>query len=472
EGLTYAFTFAAGNWHPLTWLSHMLDVELFGLDPRGHHGVNLLLHTATTLLLCLFLLKTTGKPWRSLTVALLFSLHPLHVESVAWVAERKDLLCAFFWFATLLAYERYVRSPAVGRYLVVLVSFALALLSKPMAVTLPLVLFLVDYWPLDRRGVDAPSRRRIVTEKLPLLVLSAASTVVTWFAQQTLGNVVASSPLLSAGNAVISYLRYLARMVYPRDLAIIYPFDASLVTLPKVVGSLLVLVALSWCVWRWRRRFPFLVTGWLWYLVTLLPVIGFVRIGYHAMADRYTYLPLVGVFMALVWGGAHVAERFRRVRLPLAVATGLALSLLAFLTVGQLRLWRDSVTLFSHTVAVTKDNFIAHNNLGTALREREEYAAAIYHYRESARLRPDIPNAFNNLGSIYIIMGYPAEALAWCDRALRVGPAIAEVHYNRALALIALGRRDEALAEYGEVKRLNAGLAERLEEDLSQGGRR
>jgi tetratricopeptide (TPR) repeat protein len=464
-GLRYAFGFSAGNWHPLTWLSHMADVELFGMNPAGHHAVSLLLHTATTLLLALFLLRTTGAPWRSLLVALLFGLHPLRVESVAWVAERKDVLSALFWFLTLNAYVAYVRRPGRGRYLVTLACFTLGLMAKPMMVTLPVVLLLLDLWPLGRSGL---SWRRLAGEKLPLAMLAAGASLLTWFAQQEGGNVVRSSLLLNAGNALQACIVYLGKMVWPAQLAIIYPFDPAAITPLCAAGAGLLLAGVTWTTFRLRRTAPWVTVGWLWYLVVLLPVSGIVRIGYHAFADRYTYLPLTGIFILLVWGGAELTASRPSLQRALALSACSLLAACALLTRRQIDYWRDSVTLFRHTVAVTRNNYIAHTNLGSALAQQGETTAAIYHYREAIRIRPDSPNPHVDLGNVYLNLGYPAEALPHYDRALALNPGLAETHFNRGLALITLGRRQEAAAEQDLLLRRGSPLAQRLAGEIAR----
>ncbi|HEY6007186.1 MAG TPA: tetratricopeptide repeat protein, partial [Geobacteraceae bacterium] len=423
----------------------------------------------STLLLAGLLIRTTGAPWRSLAVALLFSLHPLHVESVAWVAERKDVLSACLWFLTLHAYVAYVHRPGAGRYLAVLLAFSLGLLAKPMVVSLPVVLLLLDFWPLRRDGL---SWRRLAAEKLPLFLLAAAACVVTWFAQQGEGNVIHSSLLLNAGNALIAYATYLGKMVWPAGLAVIYPFDAAAITPLSCVAAGVFLAAATWASLRLRTRAPYLTTGWLWYLVTLLPVSGIVRIGYHALADRYTYLPLTGIFVLLVWGCTDLVDTSPLRRRALALAAVVLLVALALRTREQLALWHDSIALFRHTVAVTRDNFIAHTNLGSALARRGETTEAIYHFREAIRIRPDSANAHVDLGNVYLKLGYPAVALPCYDRALAINPRLAETHFNRGLALIALGRVQEARGEYTLLVQLRPSLAAQLYPELARTGER
>ena len=376
RGVDWAFTsFHAANWHPLAWISHMADVEVFGPDPGRHHLVNVLIHGLNALLLFLVLHGMTGAPWRSALVAALFAVHPLHVESVAWVAERKDLLCAFFGFLTIGAYTRYVRKPAVGRYAALLLSYVLCLLSKPMLVTLPVLLLLLDYWPLGRLfPTDCPRTARAsgwllprVVEKIPLFLLSAASCILTLVAQGSAGAVTSLTrfPLgLRVGNAVVSYAGYLLGAVWPSPLAVYYPFPAGGIPAWKVAGACALLAVATLMVFLRGRNRPWLVTGWLWYLGALVPVIGLVQVGEQAMVDRYTYLPLIGLFLVIAWEGGEVLPgwRFRRQALGIAAAAILAvLSAAAWVQVGY---WTNSTTLIRHTLSVTRDNWMAWNVLG------------------------------------------------------------------------------------------------------------
>jgi hypothetical protein len=466
--VAWAFTtLHTGNWHPLTWLSHMLDVELFALNPAGHHLTSLLLHTANSLLLLSLLVRLTGFLGRSLAVALLFGLHPLHVESVAWVAERKDLLAALFWLLALGAYARYARAPGPGRYLLLTALFVLGLLAKPMVVTLPLVLLLLDVWP-HQRPATVP-RSRLVAEKLPILALSLASAGVTLFAQRAGGALnphdAATLPM-NIGNALLAYLGYLQKMLWPTRLAVLYPFDPLTVTPGRVAGAAAVLAAVSVLVLGQRQSRPYLAFGWLWYLVTLLPVIGLVRVGAQAMADRYTYLPLIGIFIALVWGGADLTAGLRRAPVLQVTAVALAVAACAVLTRAQLRHWRSSLELFRHTVAVTENNWVAHHNLASDLLRARAVDEAIGHYREALRLNPRYVSAYLNLGIVLRERGELDQAIACFRAAVAVDPAAAAARMNLGFACVAVGDRTCAESEYRELLRLDAPRAEALGDAL------
>jgi len=433
EGIAWAFEGAhVANWHPLTWISHMLDVELFGMDAGAHHRMGVLLHALATSLLFWMLARMTGAPWRSAMVAALFAIHPLHVESVAWVSERKDTLSGVFFMATLLAWLRYVRQPSVSRYVVTAVLFILGLMSKQMLVTLPFVLLLLDFWPLQR-PID-------VREKIPLFAITILASIVTFVSQR--GSAVASVeavPLATRiANAIVSYGRYLAKTFWPANLAVLYPFEMS-ISNAAVAGSLLVIVAITALVWWRRRTEPYLVTGWLWFLGMLVPVIGIVQIGAQSHADRYTYLPLIGIFIALVWLIPRAA----------LIATGtVVLLVLALITNRQLEHWRDGIALFTHTVAVTRDNGVAHGALGVALKDAGRDEEAIPHLQEAVRLEPNETQAYVTLGNLLAGKGDVQNAIAAWQRAIALDPAQADVHNNLGVAYANLGRVADARAEF------------------------
>src|SRR5438477_488821 len=372
-GIAWAFrSTELANWHPLTWLSHMLDVSLYGLAPWGHHLTSLVLHLANTLLLFGALRRLTGSPWRSLTVAALFALHPLHVESVAWVAERKDVLSSSFWFAALWAYARFAENRTPGRYAMVALGLALGLMAKPMLVTLPLTLLIVDGWPLARAGsATLAAWWPLVVEKLPLFALSLASSFMAWLAQSAYGAVTSSPITVRIANVVLGYAGYLEKMLWPSGLSAFYPYQPQ-PSAAEVAWKAAALVLLSAGIaWLGRRR-PYLWAGWLWYLVTLVPVIGLVRVGQQEMADRYTYVPLTGVFVMLVWGVADLVARARAPRVARAVTTLVAVLVVAVLAVGasrQARVWGDGVTLWERALAVGGNSTVSQNNLGVALEE-------------------------------------------------------------------------------------------------------
>ena len=460
ETFQWAFTtYYAANWHPLTWISHLVDVRWYGLSPGGHHLTSLLLHLANTLLLFLVLRAYTGTLRRSVLVAAIFALHPLRVESVAWISERKDVLAAFFWMASLGAYLRYVRRPGALRLTLVVVLFALGLMSKPMVVTLPFVLLLLDWWPLGRfdRGVG-----RLVAEKAPLFILTALSMVVTFLAQRAGGMVRGlhiMHPGLRFSNALVSYVAYLRDLVFPSGLAVFYPHPLGALPAWKTAAAVLLLLTLTALAVRRRSRQPYLAVGWLWYLGTLVPAIGIIQVGEQARADRYTYLPLVGVTLALVWGAAELAAgRLSRKR-GLVAATVLALGALAVATRAQVDLWRNDAVLFSHGLKVTRDNWMMHNNLGNALYREARLEEAMDHYREAIRVRPDYPEALYSLASILTQQGRNVEAEIYLRRALDLWPTFTAAWYNLGWVLFQQRRETEALAAFQEAVREDPGHA-------------
>jgi protein O-mannosyl-transferase len=473
-GVRWAFTTShASNWHPVTWLSHMTDCELFGLNAGAHHLVNALIHTANAVLLFALLLRLTGGLWPSLFVAALFAWHPLRVESVAWVSERKDVLSTFFALLTLLAYVAYVShktASATRMYLLCLFLFALGLMSKPMVVSLPFVMLLLDYWPLQRwsrvesrgsskdAGPALDSRHStlgsLVLEKWPFFLLAAASCVVTFLVQYH-GQAVMTLqrfPLHSRmANALIAYERYLGKTFWPSDLAILYPLPNHLSWIPALglVGGV------SCLIWRTRRSHPYLLVGWLWFLGTLVPVIGLVQVGVAAMADRYTYFPLVGVFIMLTFGIRDLAGRWQIPKPAITVCAGLVLGSCLLLTASQLRYWRDSETLFVHVLAVTENNHVAHFDLGLALEQKGELTAALAEYRAAEKLAPDMFQIHNNLGHLLNTLGRHEEALAEYRQALLLDPTQPPLHIGSGIVLAELGRFDEALREFQEAARLD-----------------
>ncbi|MFL6233870.1 MAG: glycosyltransferase family 39 protein [Thermoanaerobaculia bacterium] len=394
-GLAWAMTAkVASNWHPLTMLSHMLDSQLFGLDPAGHHATSLLLHLGNVLLLFEVLRRMTGAAGRSAAVAALFAVHPAHVESVAWVAERKDVLSALFWILAMGAWARYARQPSIGRYLLVALLMTLGLTAKPMVVTLPFALLLLDVWPLDRLALGW---RRLLIEKLPLLALSAASSLITLQYQKT-----SLAPLdvvpwsLRAANALVSYVAYLGKLFLPRHLAVFYPIPLEIPAW-KIAGAALLLIALTaFSVWRARRE-PWLLTGWLWFLGTLVPVIGLVQVGRQAMADRYTYLPSIGLFLAVVWSVAGLGRKHRAL---LAAAATIVILALAAITRIQISYWSDSATLYRHALAVTGDNYLAHIGLGKALMAEKDWNGAAEQFRAALALYPHLIEARAGLEAV------------------------------------------------------------------------
>jgi Flp pilus assembly protein TadD len=457
RGIVWAFTRTyAGNWHPLTWLSHMLDCQLYGLNPAGHHLTNVLLHTATVIALFLVLRQMTGAFWRSAFVAALFAIHPLRVESVAWVAERKDVLSGLFFMLTIGAYVRYARHPwSCGRYGLVVVLFALGLMCKPMLVTLPLVLLLLDYWPLQR--VEPRKLSGLVLEKLPLLALSAAGCVATLLAQTGAIRSGGVFPLASRlGNALAACMVYLGQMVWPAGLAVFYPYPRNGLSAWEVLLAGTLLAGLS-AVALWRRRAqPWLLMGWLWYLVMLLPVVGVIQVGDQSHADRYTYLPQIGIYVAVTW---LVAEW----RLSRAVLGSLMAGVLAVLMVcawKQTAYWQNSETLWTQTLACTTGNCAAHNSLGESLARQGRMDEAIAHFQKALEINPGSAQAHNNLGDMLLQKGRADEAIAHFQKALQINPGNARAYNNLGSALSRMGRVDEAIAHLQKAVQINPGFAE------------
>lgn len=480
EGLTpssvaWAWTTPhAGNWHPLTWLSHMTDVELFGLDAGSHHLVSVALHAANAILLFLALRLMTGAVWPSAVAAALFAVHPTRVESVAWIAERKDVLSGFFWMLALLAYGLYARAPSAARYAGVAAAVAAGLLAKPMVVTLPLVLLLLDYWPLARVGRVPP--RRLLAEKVPLLALALGASVVTFMVQRDAGAVrtldALPLPRRLAATAV-GYWEYIAKTVWPADLALLYPHPPGMAWWMAGFAALgLVLVTLA-VVAAGRRR-GWLPVGWFWFVGVLVPVIGLVQVGSQRIADRYTYLPAIGLFIIAAWGGAEVARRLRIGPLVTAGVVAIVLAGSGVLAHAQAARWQSSVSIWAHTVAVTRDNARAHNHLGHALAAAGRDADALREYETALRLHPDYPEALNNVGALLARHGDDEPAIAAFRRAIELAPRLPHARGNLGLALVHAGRAEEAvpyLADAARADRSNAELHRRLGAALAMTGR-
>jgi tetratricopeptide (TPR) repeat protein len=507
DNIKWAFTTGyAVNWHPLTWLSHMLDVDLFGLNPKGHHLASVFFHAVNTILLFLVLKRMTGGLWQSAVVAALFALHPLHVESVAWASERKDLVSTLFWILTMWAYTIYVERKNVRYYLLVVLFLALGLMSKPMLVTLPFVLLLLDVWPLRRfelKGTEDKKRKirgrsnthlyssanlRLVLEKLPLFGLVVASSAVTYLVQQSVAMTFGQqfSFTLRLGNAFLSYIDYIRKMFWPSDLALLYVHramspDWQVVMLPqwKVGLAFLVLVLVSVVAIRKVKRYPYLFVGWFWYVGTLVPVIGLIQVGEQALADRYTYVPLIGLFIAIVWGISDIAARRRIGRVPIVAASTFVLVALMILSWKQIGYWQSSVTIFENTIRATEVNPVAHYNLGYALHMQGKLNDAIPQYTEALRIVPFYTEAFNmlqlalltqgdkaklgeaksNYGTALGKQGKFAEAAAMLTDALQLNPTIVDAHNNLGIVLAMQGKMDDARAHFTEALRMNSNQA-------------
>ncbi|MEW6429749.1 MAG: tetratricopeptide repeat protein [Thermodesulfobacteriota bacterium] len=447
-GVAWAFTRAhAANYHPLTWISHMADCSLFGLAPGPAHLVNVLLHGGNALLLFLLLFRCTGSFWPALLAVVLFALHPLRVEVVAWVAERKELLANLFGLLAMLGYGQWVRHGGGRWYLAAVFFFALGLLAKPVLVSLPLLLLLLDHWPLARPAGGRVAVQRLV-EKWPFFLLSAVSCLITLFAQNAGGAVQSLDQYPVAvrlGNAVVVVLAYLGKFFWPAGLAVIYPHPGQVPPLWLLLLSAAVLAAITVAALVARRRLPFVAVGWFWYLLSLLPVIGIVQVGYQAMADRYTYLPMIGIAVALAWALAEIPTFGRR---AVAAAVVCLIPLLATLSWLQTGHWRDSFTLFNRALAVTADNFVAHNHLGIAWMEEGEYDKAEAQFRAGLAIKDDDFGAWNNLGVLALRRGDGSGAEEHCRRALAINPRFAAAHNNLGLALYLQGRYPEAAASF------------------------
>ena len=495
-GIIWAFTHShARNWHPLTTISHMLDCQLFGLNAGGHHFTNVFLHTIAVVLLFLVLRQMTGGPsrtgsvWPSAFVAALFAIHPLHVESVAWISERKDVLSGVFFILTLGAYARYARRPSVARYIMMSILFACGLMSKPMLVTLPFVLLLLDYWPLGRgRGMEISGERSevrrersvvsgrwsvvrgLVVEKIPLLALSAASCLATLLGQRQAAGSIDQLPFAwRVNNAIVTCVAYIWQMLWPVKLAVFYPHPDNRLLLWQIFLALALLIAITVAVIASRQKRPYLMTGWLWYLGMLVPVIGLVQVGEQARADRYTYLPQVGLYLALTWTIVDLSASWRRRREILGVAAAVVITALTWRAWIQASYWKNSETLWTHTLAVTSDNDVAHNNLGFIFLRRGELDEAISHFQTALNIRADNPQTHynlgsalvhNNLGNALVRKKLVDEAITHYEKAVELRPDYADGHYNLGSALLQEGRIDEAIAHWQKTVSLQPNDAE------------
>ena len=509
ESLYYAMTgVCASNWHPLTMLSHILDCTLYGLLPMGHHLSSLLLHSANTFLLFLVLRRMTGALWPSAAMALLFGVHPLHVVSVAHVAQRKDVLSTLFWLLTMLSYARYAETRGKSSYALSLAFYALGLLAKPMLVTLPVVLLLLDFWPL-RRFTEETTRGTktlregwiLVREKVPFLGLALAVSVVTLAVQHASGSVASLDTrplLLRIENALVSYVLYLAKMFWPAGLAPYYPYPQS-IAVWKVLGAIAILVAITVLVLLARKKYPYLVVGWLWYLIALVPVIGIIQVGAQALADRYTYVPLIGIFLAAAWGLDELVRAKPRWRIPALAVSGGVFAALMCASWVYAGVWRNPRTLWEHAIAVTKDNQVANYHLGVVQAEEGDLEDAERSFKEALRIMPGFQEAQHNLGVVYAMFGdryrkegrlddaiakysqgaamepeesgyqsllgrtywlkndHPQAAKHYAE-AVRLSPNRLDARLDLAIAHEALGHYEDALRELEEIRRLQPGM--------------
>jgi protein O-mannosyl-transferase len=505
QGLRWAFTTGyAANWHPLTWISHMLDVQIFGMSPQFHHLTNLLFHVANVLLLFFVLNRMTKAVWQSAFVAALFAFHPLHVESVAWVAERKDVLSTFFWMLTLIAYCYYAERPRAKTYLAVIAFFALGLMAKPMLVTLPFVLLLLDYWPLGRFGktmsiqkirteaaypvsasrkkgkkgkqppktpvtIEKPADlkfqwtllRHLIVEKIPLFALTVLSCAATYIAQNKSGAVASVeifTPGIRIANAFVSYLIYIGKMIWPVDLAVLYPHPGPL-PLWQPLAAALFLIAITFAVTLKAKRYPYLPVGWLWYTGTLVPVIGIVQVGGQAMADRYTYIPSIGIFIMAAWYLPEILGKRRYTKHVLAGSSALCLLVLFILTWTQVGYWRDGITLFDHVLKVTNNNYFGYYCRGKIHSLLGNNARAIDDYDRAVEINPAYAPAFNNRGLAYESIGDHTRAINDYDRAVEIDPGNAEVFNNRGMVYETLGNHAKAIADFDRAIQIGSNLA-------------
>lgn len=473
NAIRWAFTTSCeGNWIPVSWLSHMLDIQLFGLNPGGHHFVNVFWHITSTALLFSFLNYATGECWKSGMVASLFALHPLHVESVAWVAERKDVLSAFFWMLTLCLYTKYVKYSRIISYWLCLVSFLLGLLAKPMLVTLPVVLLAVDYWPLGRFHVvdlnrGAASVRHLLLEKMPFVVLAIIVCVITYVTQKNDGSISENYTVASrSGKALVYYVAYLGKTVWPTGLSVFYPRSLYPFSSVSILGAAALLVAVSYFVVKVRSNHGFLFIGWAWYLITLVPVIGFVQIGSHSIADRYTYIPLVGIFIAVVWGISDLFETLSSGSCAPALLSCIIILILVIVTSLQLGYWKNSITLFSHAIGVTENNQVALTNLGNALLQDGKYKESIPYLLKALENRPADTFALLNLGNAYSHLNEHEKAIASYVRVMQLEPRSEKGHYELGVEYLIIGQKSLAAGEYMALRDLGSKRALKLLEQM------
>ena len=511
ESIKWAFTSShPPYWHPVTWISHLIDYQLYGLHPKGHYQTNLFLHIANSLILFMVVLRMTGALWQSSFVAAMFAFHPLNVESVAWLAERKNVLSTLFWLLTMLAYINYAAMPTIKRYVLVFSVFTLGLMSKPMLVTLPFVLLLLDYWPLRRlqfrqeRGVDEALDKRtanrseplkLILEKIPLLVLAIGLSIATFHFQKLAGAVkhLDMFPLQArVANAMVSYLKYLGKMVWPNELSILYPHPGN--TLPAWESILcgIVLVGITIISIILIRRVPYFAVGWLWYLGTLVPVIGIVQVGGQAMADRFVYVPQIGIFIIVAWGLPEIISKWHFKKWIMSIVTGIIIFTLLIKTSEQVSHWKNSITIFRHTISITEKkypsfaviynnlgidlfadrkneeaishfkmaiklmptNIKAHYNLGIALFSNRKYKEAIYHYKIAIKLQPKYTSAHYNLGNALFAVNQIEEAISHFKMAIKLQPNLSDAHYNLGYALVKKREIKQAVYHFRETLRL------------------
>lgn len=466
ENIKWAFqSTQASNWHPITWISLMVDAELFGLNAGYFHVTNLFLHILNSLLLLLILYRMTGALWRSAAVAALFAIHPLHVESVVWVIERKDVLSTFFMMLSLWAYIYYIGKPDYKKYALVFTSFALGLMSKPMLVTFPFVLLLLDYWPLQRfslyKAKELPNNsvRKVITgliyEKIPLFLLAGISVILTIIAQGTEITIMQKIPMeLRIENALIAYCEYIVKMIWPSSLAVLYPYP-EFIPFWEVLGAVILLMFISCLAIYTVNRFPYFVVGWLWYLGTLVPVIGLVQVGVQSMADRYTYMPFIGLFVVLVWAVSDFTAKLPYRKHVLTVVFIIVVSLLALVAWSQMKYWKDSYALFNRALAVTEKNYVLHCNMGVLLAGQGKIQDAMFHYNKALGIKPDDLDTNFNLGNLLAKQGNLEEAIVRYNTAIKSNPKFAMAHNNLGIAYAQSGHKEKAIEQFSEAVKID-----------------
>ena len=470
DSITWAFTaFHSGNWHPVTWISLMLDSHLFGNNPAGFHVVNVVLHAISAALLMLLLNVMTGAVWRSAFVAACFALHPLHVESVAWVAERKDVLSALFLILTLLCYSFYVTRGRLSMYVFSVIAFAFGLMAKPMLVSTPILLLLLDYWPFRRLSIRLPSGsnvkdmqpqvrngrtvRQLVLEKIPFVLLSAGSSIVTLYAQQPSISKLANVPFPDrVSNAFWTLLLYMIKMVFPIDLAVIYP----LVSLPawKVSSAAGAVCVLSFLVIKYADAYRYYFVGWFWYLITLLPVIGLVQVGKQSMADRYTYIPFIGLFIMASWGATEICYSSPKLKKAISAAAVVFLLMLSLTTWRQLGYWRNNKDLIKHSLEVTENNHFAYYSLGLVYQQLGNNEQAISEFKRSIDIEPRDPIVQFDLAFLLDTQGKELDAITHFNEAIALDPNFAQAHFNLGLVLGKLGAINESIGKLNDAVRI------------------
>jgi tetratricopeptide (TPR) repeat protein len=469
ENIKWAFfSTYASNWHPITWISHMIDIKYFGMNPGMHHLVNVTFHILNTILLFIILNKMTGAMWRSAFVSALFALHPMHVESVAWISERKDVLSTLFWMLTMLAYYSYTRNRNVSRYMLTILFFGIGLMSKPMMVTLPFALLLLDFWPLNREGLISPAQDngaicdtinikvlfKLIIEKIPLIVLTLFACGITFYAQSTSGSVASTSFAFRIQNVIISYVIYLWKLIWPLKLAVFYPYPREFNML-MVLICLLFLITVTSIILIYARKLPFLATGWFWYLGTLVPVIGFVKVGDQSMADRYTYIPYIGIFIIVAWGIPDLISRMSQKKFILPGSIIIVLTVLSLRTWFQIAYWKDDVSLFSHCLEVNSDNYVALVHLAGGFVEQGKSEKAIYYFQKELSIHPTDPFALNGLGRLYNKLGQYDKSIQLYTKEIRYYPKDVNPNFDLGTIYAAKGDLDKAIKQFSYVVKLD-----------------